>query len=152
MKQTKNYQLNLIEGDDIFSPDPLNANAEMTDAALTGLNAELSARIAAISAAMGTGGATARIAFGSYVGKGRSGANNKVTLTFEFQPILVVVMQPDGRHGLIAVRGMSGMPSYFGSENITFIWGGSSLSYYGGNSSGQLDMNGNTYFYMAVGV
>ena len=51
MQQTDKYQLNLIENEDTFSPDPLNGNAEKLEAALIRLEgadaAEAQARAAA---------------------------------------------------------------------------------------------------------
>ena len=151
MKQTANYQLNLIEPDDAFSPDPLNENAEKTDVALTGLNAEFSARIADVAAAMGSGGSTARIAYGSYFGQGRSGSAQKVSLTFEFRPMLVVDTHVDGSHGLVLVRGA--FESYTtGNATASVSWGSNSVSYYSDNTSGQLDEENEQYVYVAMGV
>lgn len=41
MQQTETYKLNLVEGEDTFSPLPLNENAEKLEAALGGLDARV---------------------------------------------------------------------------------------------------------------
>ena len=47
MQQTTTYKLNLIEADDVFSPEPLSENARKVDAALSSTASALSAETAA---------------------------------------------------------------------------------------------------------
>ena len=56
MKQTENYELNLLEIKDTLSPVPLNENAQMIDAALKTLTTATAERL--------------KIASGSYTGNG----------------------------------------------------------------------------------
>ena len=48
MQQTDKYKLNLIERDDVFSPDALNENAEKLEEALEAVRAEAAAGDAAL--------------------------------------------------------------------------------------------------------
>ena len=47
MQQTTTYKLNLIEADDVFSPEPLSENARKVDAALSSTASALAAETAA---------------------------------------------------------------------------------------------------------
>ncbi len=51
MQHTEKYQLNLIEKDDVFSPDPLNENVQKVEGALEGAIAHADAGDAAEAAA-----------------------------------------------------------------------------------------------------
>ncbi len=86
MQQTEKYKLNLIEREDVFSPDPLNENAEKTDAALAAVvdearavNAELEGRVAALEAK--------KAVFGSYGGTGAYTQD----ITLGFTPKIAIV-------------------------------------------------------------
>ena len=50
MQQTEKYKLNLIEKDDVFSPDALNENMEKVEAAITAGDAALDQRVIALEA------------------------------------------------------------------------------------------------------
>ena len=150
MKQTSNYQFNLIESGDTFSPSPLNENAEKAEEILTGLEGELSSQIAAVMAAMGSGGSTARIAFGSWTGDGNYGASHKRTLSFGFKPVLVVVLSGYPEQLTHMVR--SHTASSYGSTT-TVEWGDRSVSFWCYNSAdGAMAHDGRAYHYVAIGV
>ena len=95
MQQTTKYHFNLIETSDVFSPDALNANARTAEAQLAAVRDEFAAGDAALatalSAAVGTGGKTCRIATGSYVGNGYSTAIHARSITVDFKPLVVFV-------------------------------------------------------------
>lgn len=146
MKQTTNYQFNLIESGDTFSPNPLNENMEKVEAALTGLDTDLSGQIAAAVTAMGSGGSTARIAYGSYTGDGASGYSNPKTLSFGFKPLLFAVYLYSGQTGYVLVRGTQNSLAGF---NVT--WGDTSVSYYADSSSTMCNQERSTYHYVAIG-
>lgn len=96
MQQTNTYQLNLIEGTDIFSPAPLNENMDKLEAALTaetaarqsaqaGLNsqtAQLAQRVAALEGH--------KIAVGHYIGNAVTQGDAQ-TISLGFQPQLVLI-------------------------------------------------------------
>lgn len=156
MRQTEKYQLNLIDPGDKFLPDPINENTEKTEAAIN---------------------ACARIATGTYVGTGTYGKDNPCTLTFGFTPKFVMVYESDmgwltGYH-----FDLEGETEYFASATLIaaygatrayahrtapvgddFTWGENSFSWYTDTYAGhhmnaalQLNQNGKTYYYIAIG-
>jgi len=100
MQQTKTYKLNLIEKDDVFSPDALNGNAEKTEAALI---AEAQSRAAGHAALAGrvTALEARRIMVGSYAGDGA--AQQTIKLGFTPEAVLVVCQMVSGGGGYTQV-------------------------------------------------
>lgn len=93
----------------------------------------------------------AQIATGSYVGTGTYGANNPNTLTFEFEPKLVMVVSQNsysfGTNSGIAWMGQPGA-----SNGKIFTLSGNSLSWYSSDgASSQLNNDSFTYYYFALG-
>ena len=106
-------------------------------------------------------GAMPRIAVGSYVGTGTSGADKPNTLTFDFNPQLIIIAKDAAESidlGTIMIRGQSHNPGfgYVGSSSsclsLTLTWSDNSVSWYTGNASEQLNTKGATYCYFAVGT
>ena len=162
MQQTETYKLNLIEGSDTFSPQPLNENME----AIEGILQELTA-------------GQVRVAAGTYEGTGIYGYQTPCTLTFDFEPKLVMVYEEDmgflfGDYGsnamvsnlILAPKGAvkarrytyTTYPSAIAIYDC-FAWSGNSFSWYSyTNAAGhtesartQLNETGKTYHYFAVG-
>ena len=77
MQQTEKYKLNLIERDDVFSPDALNENMEKVEAAIAAGDAELDSRVTMLEAK--------KIVVGTYVVQG------SITVELGFTPIAVVI-------------------------------------------------------------
>jgi hypothetical protein len=152
MKQTETYQFNLIESEDKFLPDALNDNAEKAEQALTAL--------------VGLVEAKPHMVKGTYVGTGLSGSANPCTLTFDFEPSLVLVMG-SGRV-CIFMRGSTQGLTYYVTSNTykdmqAVTWKGKTLSWYIETSysangtwaspgySAQLNILDATYHYFAIG-
>ena len=141
MQQTETYKLNLMEGSDTFSPQPINENMEKLEAALED---------------------RPKVALGSYVGSGIYGVNSPNTLTFGFEPKLLVVSS--GNTLMIALWDNQYAVCYTGSGyasnyvNSTYgwydpiTWDGQTVSWYhaDGNTS-QLSQPNTTYRYIAFG-
>ena len=148
MQQTTKYQFKLIEGTDDFSPGPLNDNMEMVEEQFEAVEEEFSE----VMTNLGSGGNTARIIYGSYVGTGTYGAGNPNTLTFDFRPLLLIWGDPvyDQYTTVVCMRGRDNQPGPNG--RIATIWGNNSVSWYH-NSSAQEQANtsGVTYPYVAIG-
>ena len=148
MQQTSKYQFKLIEGTDDFSPGPLNDNMEMVEEQFEAVEEEFSE----VMTNLGSGGNTARIIYGSYVGTGTYGAGNPNTLTFDFRPLLLIWGDPvyDQYTTVVCMRGRDNQPGPNG--RITTIWGNNSVSWYH-NSSAQEQANssGVSYPYVAIG-
>ena len=66
-----------------------DATAEKADAAT------VQQTVAALQTALGSGGKTCRISSGSYAGNGKTGQSNPSSLTFDFTPVLVVIIRKD---------------------------------------------------------
>ena len=104
-----------------------------------------------------------KIEVGSYVGTGTYGSSNPNSLTFEFEPRLVVIvgaMYSDGTYvyTLTLVNPLTVASAHVGSGNKTgclVTWSGKSVSWYNNGSSGQdgnqLNYSGKTYCYVALG-
>ena len=148
MQHTSKYQFKLIEGTDDFSPGPLNDNMEMVEEQFEAVEEEFSE----VMTNLGSGGNTARIIYGSYVGTGTYGAGNPNTLTFDFRPLLLIWGDPvyDQYTTVVCMRGRDNQPGPNG--RIATIWGNNSVSWYH-NSSAQEQANtsGVTYPYVAIG-
>ncbi len=97
-----------------------------------------------------------RIATGTYVGTGTYGASKANTLTFSFSPVLVIIKSNDpGTDILFAVHSCTKGNSNTSSTNTTYVttirWTEDQLSWYAGSASSQLNLQGKTYYYFAIG-
>ena len=107
-----------------------------------------------------------KIATGSYVGTGTYYSNNPNSLTFDFEPKVVVVVA-DGPNGLCAgfliVRGQTysnGIGSFSCSSvglDLHITWSGNTVSWYStntfdsGKANAQMNTSGTTFRYVALG-
>ena len=90
---------------------------------------------------------------GSYTGTGTSGTSNKNTLTFSFVPKLVMIRPGTGnQYFMNAINGCStAKTDYANSVYASLTWSGTTLSWYYTAAAGQLNTNGTTYYYTAIG-
>lgn len=109
---------------------------------------------------LGQLGDKVRIATGSYTGTGTYGVSNPNSLTFEFEPKILLVLSNDATGGMLGIRGAqkatTGLATYQGRDNITFNQ--NVVSWYcidGGNSSTspyiQMNQASMSYYYIAIG-
>ena len=99
----------------------------------------------ALQTAIGSGGKTARIKWGSYVGNGNFGKSNPNSLTFDFKPHFVAIVRAETTTTDYLVRDAA---SSAGSRT----WGDKQVTWYASNNaSGQMNVNGATYYYVAIG-
>lgn len=110
-----------------------------------------------------------KIEVGSYTGSGVYGEGNENTLTFSFVPKIVIIRRQSIVQPTIFInsikRGYTWTGQCGGGEYTAF-WNGRTLSWYGGDSdrwysnnsssnnteaSGQLNVAGETYHYVAIG-
>lgn len=89
---------------------------------------------------------------GSYTGNGTHGSGNKKTLTFNFDPRLVIVCS-DHFDQLMFIKPSTVNVFATGSEEgVSVSWGTKSVSWYATSGSpAQLNENGKTYYYVAFG-
>ena len=142
---TENYQLPLWAADDAFLRTEFNDANEKIDAAL---------------------GTIPKVESGSYTGDGTYGADNPCSLTFSFQPKLVLISPSD-----ISDRGEIFFPmtAVYGAEQAcscwsgysyrgdycVLSWAGNTLTWYSagqyGQAGSQYNVSGKTYHYLAIG-
>ena len=139
MEQTSLYNLNQWVKEDRIMREDFNADNAKIEAALSGIP---------------------KIATGTYTGKGTYGSSNKNSLTFDFQPAMVVIMR-NGTNSIAAgtillygqtqSAGTSAQYNAFSLE-LTVAWSGNTVTWYSGqNADRQLNASG-TYRYLALGI
>ena len=117
---------------------------------------EFNENFAALDAACG---GMPHVVWGSYAGTGTCGQNNPTTLTFDFEPKLLLVTPTSYGYTMsriLAPRGCTYVRNSFGtSSNDEYTtrlrWDGNSVSYWSSNAGGQFNSLSNTYYYVAVG-
>ena len=101
-----------------------------------------------------------KIVTGSYVGTGTYGEDNPNTLTFDFEPKVVMISRSDGSDshgGILFIHGQlqySQWGTYGGSAyglSGEIEWEGNSVSWYSDKLSGQFNLANITYFFAAIG-
>lgn len=95
-----------------------------------------------------------RIQVGTYSGTGKYGSGNPNSLSFDFKPMFVYVVNNDkyGEGTSFFVQGCVNA-FYMESQRITVSWSNNSVSWYQGNgASTQLNASGSTYYYFAIGM
>lgn len=143
---------------------PLNKASLLKDAtaALFGLGTDavpddaLSAIKTLIDGANANANAKAKFATGSYRGTGTYGSRNKNSLTFDFEPKLVLLSQNynNGIHVAPLIRGSNyaGVQNSANTKVLTVSWKGNSVSWYGTESAAlQFNNSDRTYAYAAIG-
>ena len=170
---TTNYQLNQWEGTDKVLRTEFNADNAKIDAALKAnadaIAAEAAAREAAVSAeaearqAADAGFGNCKVAYGTYTGTGTYGAQHRNTLTFPFEPKLVIVQSAysaatDGTSSstnnkamMVLVRPVASYVFVNGDFSSSITWSGNTVSWQGVNESFQLNQSGTPYVYVAFG-
>ena len=161
MKRTANYALPDWEKSDFIKMDDFNDAFGKLDAALkqtadtadeVSRTAATAESVTAIAQDLGAGGKNCRIAFGSYVGDGRVGENQPVSLAFDFYPAVILVTRASGGRSTCFIHGCSQADSTNGG-NMIVTWTNGSVTWCYNGSSGY-DMNngsGETYYYVALG-
>ena len=98
----------------------------------------------------------ARIATGSYTGTGTYGESNPCSLTFDFEPKLVLVQtdSTSGRYILPMIRGVTSTGPVCNAsavEMVNITWADNGVSWYGSSAKYQYNTSGSTYHYIAIG-
>lgn len=162
MQQTTKYQFNLVDTTDDFSPAPLNQNAQKTETLLAGMEEDLAAledsvdsQLAAVTAALGSGGHTARVTYGSYTGTGTYGSDNPITLNCPFKPLAVVIQShyQNSRTTVYFIRNMTSVISdAYQQYTMQITWNDQSVSFYSdGSQFAHFNAIGGTYHYVILG-
>ena len=159
MENTSNYGLKRWDGEDRILHTEFNDNWDKIDTALKASEDKAAAALAAVASC-----GNCKIATGTYTGTGEYGVGNENSLTFPFEPKLVIVQNKDmsvadlgasdtHKYGmLLAIRGLSVYGLKTGLYPIRFTWQGNTLRWYGEvNPAYQLNIAGTTYCYLAIG-
>ncbi|MBQ3557125.1 MAG: hypothetical protein IJA11_04955 [Oscillospiraceae bacterium] len=143
---TPAYGLNQWSLDDNFVMEDFNTDNRNIEQALLELKAALP-----------------KFQSGSYVGTGTGGAGTPNSLTFDFEPKLVILVQEtkqsDNMAPTVCIRGMTQMVSAgdpgnypeFRPEPFYMSWDGNTFSWYATYATYQFNRKDTTYHYMAIG-
>lgn len=142
MNYTQNLRLPQFDGSDRIHHDDFNEAFDKIDEALAG---------------------GVKIATGSYMGTGSTGANNPCSLTFDFAPKLIFVASATCNSSnpkifpLIGINGVSHTCRQVGytsgsTYKCTWTFSGNTVSWYSDNGvEGQMNYSGERYVYVAFG-
>lgn len=143
--KTENYSLNQWVSTDYFMMSDFNADNLAIDTALA---------------------EKANISSGTYIGNGTAGAASPVSLSFAFNPAIVVVTGPGGKDGeahevsAVFIRNHTA-GAYTAAINgeaecveLACSWNGHELSFHSaaGSALEQLNAQGESYGYVAIGT
>lgn len=175
MNKTQNFQLNQWDAADRVQRADFNADNAALENALTNLSnrcngedasiSSLNGSVASLSARVGAIDATRPLfETGSYVGNGTYGPEHPITLTFSFQPKLVIAQREYNAAAAITNNNYLHNQTFilirplgmFFSADFTKVsmlsWNGNSVSWYSeDNPNMQLNRNGDVVNYLAFG-
>lgn len=143
MQQTETYKLNLIEKDDMFSPDALNENTQEVEKQLSRLDGAEASRDARVTALE-----VHKIAVGSYTGNGED-----IFVDVGFTPAAVLVTKRDcagSSYIALAVNGSDVIYVYENLSQLTIVENGFKALYQD-NNNGRFISKYTTYHYIAFG-
>lgn len=155
--KTPHYSLSQWERDDRILMEDFNADNAKIDTALAAeakaraaadstINTTLSAHSAALSRL-----GNCQIYTTSYVGNGKHGSDNPITLTFPHKPLLIAVQSATEADLYIILRDCK-INHYLGGSNyvLSTTWNGNTVSWYGDHSLAQMNKSGTTYHLVAL--
>ena len=158
MNKTANFQLTQWEKTDRIMMEDFNRDNAAIDAALKGnaeaVAAETAAREAADTALASCG--NCKIVYGTYTGTGKYGRENPNKLTFNGDPLFVIIKGSIGSAPTLGIQAMRGWnTAYTGSADPSTVchltWGEHSLSWYNSQSSSdQFNTSDSVYPYIAL--
>ena len=151
--KTPHYSLSQWERDDRILMEDFNADNAKIDTALTAeakaraaadstINATLSAHSAALSRL-----GNCQIYTTSYVGNGKHGSDNPITLSFPRKPLLVIVAQVNYGAMMVMPQGCAHIMHTEGNRGACHpTWQGNSVTWYSGdNALAQMSEADKTY-------
>ena len=167
VEHTTNYQLSQWESTDRILMADFNGDNAKIDAALAAHDAALASKADAADVTALTqtvaGKGNCQITYGTYTGNGNYGSQHPNTLTFPFEPKLVIIQNitgaaTDGTSSstfgmamMVLVRPVAGFTFVNGDFTNTVRWSGNTISWWGETVGFQLNGSGNTYLYAALG-
>lgn len=146
MNKTANFQLTQWEKTDRIMMEDFNRDNAAIDAALKG-NADKAAALQTALASCGN----CKIVAKTYVGTGQNGQDHPNTLTFDSQPLFVIIGTYETRN-LYLLSGCTSANLTFSSSEvgISVSWNGNQVSWYASqNAAVQFNVNNVTYHVVA---
>ena len=151
MKQTPNYNLTQWEKEDRMQMEDFNGDNAAVDAALKAQQDDMVALTAAVALK-----GNCKIVYGTYTGTGKYGRENPNKLTFDGNPLFVIIKGSIGSAPTLGIQAMRGWyTAYTGSADPSTVchltWGEHSLSWYNSQSSSdQFNTSDSVYPYIAL--
>ena len=151
MNKTANFQLTQWEKTDRIMMEDFNRDNAAIDTALKG-NADKAAALQTALASCGN----CKIVYGTYTGNGKYGKDNPNQLTFDGNPLFVIIKGSIGSAPTLGIQAMRGWyTAYTGSADSSTVchltWGEHSLSWYNSQSSSdQFNTSDSVYPYIAL--
>ena len=151
MNKTANFQLTQWEKTDRILMEEFNSDNEKIDTALKS-NAD---GVAALQTALASCG-NCKIVYGTYTGNGKYGKDNPNQLTFDGDPLFVIIKGSTGSSPTFGIQAMRGWNTAYtnatdSSTVCRLTWGEHSLSWYNSQSStDQFNASGSVYPYIAL--
>lgn len=146
MNKTANFQLTQWEKTDRIMMEDFNRDNAAIDAALKA-NAD---GVAALQTALASCG-NCKVVAKTYVGTGQNGQDHPNTLTFDSQPLFVIIGTYETRN-LYLLSGCTSANLTFSSSEvgISVSWNGNQVSWYASqNAAVQFNVNNVTYHVVA---
>lgn len=150
-QKTANYQLSQWVKSDRIQMDDFNSDNAKIDTALKALADKDTAMEAAIAKC-----GNCKIVYGTYTGNGKYGKDNPNQLTFDGNPLFVIIKGSTGSSPTLGIQAMRGWNTAFAnSTNSSAVchltWGEHSLSWYNSQSStDQFNTSDSVYPYIAL--
>ena len=150
-QQTPNYRLSRWAGTDRILMEEFNSDNEKIDTALK----SSADGVAALQTALASCG-NCKIVYGTYTGNGKYGSANPNKLTFDGNPLFVIIKGSTGSSPTLGIQAMRGWNTAFAnSTNSSAVchltWGEHSLSWYNSQSStDQFNTSDSVYPYIAL--
>ena len=146
MNKTANFQLTQWEKTDRIMMEDFNRDNAAIDAALKS-NADKAAALQTALASCGN----CKIVAKTYVGTGQNGQDHPNTLTFDSQPLFVIIGTYETRNLYLLSGCKSANLTFSSSEvGISVSWNGNQVSWYASqNAAVQFNVNNVTYHVVA---
>jgi len=151
MENTSNYGLKRWDPEDRILHTEFNDNWDKIDTALK----SSADGVAALQTALASCG-NCKIVYGTYTGTGKYGRENPNKLTFDGNPLFVIIKGSIGSAPTLGIQAMRGWyTAYTGSADSSTVchltWGEHSLSWYNSQSSSdQFNTSDSVYPYIAL--
>ena len=139
-----------------ISSELFKSNNEAIASSISAVDNKLTGQLAAINANLGTHGHNCRIAIGNYIGNGKYGSANPNSLSFNMNPLIVVIASRSASEAGVLANPVTGGLLYNGyTRSLVVTWSGKTVSWYTSTTTNaalaQLNSSNTTYYWVALG-